>query len=414
MPVSARIYIGDALGFGGQPAIDTLISAGYSTVLAWSLHVQENGDLTLNDTYLVSGGRYQEARPMCLPGKVAQLKNAGVEVLFSVGSGEPARDFTNIARLLGPGVPGPENVLYRNFSALLTAMRNAGGDIAGIDFDNEDNVDAGVMVQFGLMLGEVGYEHVTLCPAFLGDLDVWTDTLATLNETVKPDFVNAVHVQCYAGGWRNQSQLHQWQEMIARANPDSTCDLIPGLATTQPPDGPWWFYGKPGAGVVRKPQTAVGGEVDWSRHVLTQSCPGGPNAALQVAQSGGGVTFFIYCNARVSIGGRSFRAGDAVFFAGTPAQWSSSPECEVYQVSGCTDRLNNGIGACPADLQRQYRAWRDAGEKPPQGGFIWVYDSVDWCSLSGGCGGSELRPATTARAYRDAIVNGLSPDSRGR
>ena len=108
VPVSTRIYIGNALGFGGQPAVGNLISAGYSTVLAWSLHVQENGDLTLNDTCLVVNGRYQEARPMGLPGKV----------------------------------PGPENVLYRNFSALLTAMRKAGGDIVGIDFGNEDNVDA--------------------------------------------------------------------------------------------------------------------------------------------------------------------------------------------------------------------------------------------------------------------------------
>jgi hypothetical protein len=52
---------------------------------------------------------------------------------------------------------------------------------------------------------------------------------------------------------------------------------------------------------------------------------------------------------------------------------------------------------------------RDTIRTPPKGGFIWVYDSVDWRTLSGGCGGSELRPATTARAYRDAIVNGLSP-----
>lgn len=411
MPVSTRIYIGDALGFGGQPALDSLISAGYSTVLPWSVHVQQNGDLTLNDTYFVFNGRYQEARPMCLPGKVAQLKNAGVEVLFSVGAGGTS-DFTNIARLLGPGVPGPDNVLYRNFRALLTAVRNAGGDIAGIDFDNEDNMDAGVMITFGRMLSEVGYAHVTLCPAFLSYLGVWKETLATLNETVRPDFVNAVHVQCYAGGSGNQGQLQQWQDMIARANPTPTCDLIPGLATTEPPDGPWWFEGKPGQGVTRKSRTGIGGAVDWSRHVLTQSCPGGPNAALQVAQSGGGATFFIYCIAKVTIGGRSFQPGDAVFFAGVPAQWSSTPECDVYHLSGCADRDNGGLGACPANLQGQYRTWRDTIKKPPQGGFIWVYDSVDWCTLSGGCGGSELRPATTARAYRDAIVNGLTPAGR--
>jgi hypothetical protein len=411
MPVSTRIYIGDALGFGGQPTLDDLISAGYSTVLAWSVHVADGtGDLSVNNTTIVSNGRYQEAEPMGLPGKVALLRKAGVEVLFSVGSGPPAQDFTNIANLLGTGIPGPENVLYKNFSALLAAMQNAGGDLAGIDFDNEDNVDAGLMVTFGRMLHEVGYAHVTLCPAFDTQIDAWRNTLATLNETVAPDYVNAVHLQCYAGGSGNIGRLQEWQDMIASANPTGTCDLIPGLATTQPKDGPWWNMDRPGASVVENRGLAIDGAVDWSKLILIQSCPTGRDAALQVAQNSGGVTFFIYCNAPVAIGGRSFRQGDAVFFAGVP-RWSPVPQCDTYYLSGCSDRLN-GIGACPADLQRQYRTWRDTITKPPQGGFIWIYDSVVWCYLAGGCGGSEQRPATTARDYRDAIVNGLTPGDR--
>lgn len=411
MPVSTRIYIGDALGFGGQPTIDDLIAAGYSTVLPWSVHVGDGtGDLSVNSTRIVSNGRYQEASPLGLPAKIALLRRAGVEVLFSIGSGPPARDFTAIANLIVREGTGPQSKLYRNFSALLAAVRDAGGDLAGIDFDNEDNMNASLMVTFGQMLHEVGYAHVTLCPAFDTYIDVWRNTLATLNETVAPDFVNAVHVQCYSGGSGNIDNLQQWQDMIAAANPTPTCDLIPGLATLQPMDGPWWDNDNhtPGASVTTKKGFAID-PVDWSKHVLTQPCPAGKDAALQVAQNGGGVTFFIYCDAPVTIGGRSFLQGDAVFFAGVP-RWSPNPRCDAYYLSGCSDRLN-GIGACPANLQSQYRKWRDTVTKPPQGGFIWVYDSVDWCYLAGGCGGSDQQPATTARAYRDAIVNGLSPGS---
>jgi hypothetical protein len=157
-------------------------------------------------------------------------------------------------------------------------------------FGTEDNVDAGLMVTFGRMLHEVGYAHVTLCPAFLPQIDAWRNTLAALNETVAPDFVNAVHLQCYAGGRGNIGNLQQWQDMIASANPTGTCDLIPGLATTQPKDGPWWYMGRPGASVVPNRGFAINGAVDWSKHVLTQYCPAGSDAALQVAQNGGGVT----------------------------------------------------------------------------------------------------------------------------
>ena len=63
-------------------------------------------------------------------------------------------------------------------------------------------------------------------------------------------------------------------------------------------------------------------------------------------------------------------------------------------------------GACPSDLQSQYAAWAK-GRHKPDGGFIWLYDSVVSCLLSGCCGGSENAPTTTAKDYRVAITNGL-------
>jgi hypothetical protein len=87
MPASTRIYVSGAFAFGGQPAVDDLLAAGYNTVIVWSVHVAPDGTLILNNTQIVSGGVYQEATPMNLPARLAQLHKAGVEIIFSVGAG---------------------------------------------------------------------------------------------------------------------------------------------------------------------------------------------------------------------------------------------------------------------------------------------------------------------------------------
>src|SRR5882757_480205 len=167
MSVNTRIYAGGAITFGGQPAIDDLLGAGYSAVLVWSVHVDASGTLILNNTQVVANGVYQEATPMNLPSRLAQLRKAGMQILFSVGSGG-VTDFQNIGNLLtnGGGVPGQP--LYDNFQALKNAMVAGGGDIDAIDFDNEeisqafppgnqpDPVQVKTMVGFGTMLAKIG------------------------------------------------------------------------------------------------------------------------------------------------------------------------------------------------------------------------------------------------------------------
>jgi hypothetical protein len=409
-PASTRIYAGGALAFGGQPAIDDLKAAEYSTVIIWSVHVDSNGDLKLNDTPFVSGGVYKETEPMGLPGTVAQLRGTGVEIVFSVGAGG-VEDFTHIAALLNDGVPGPGNALYDNFNALKRAMLAAGGDIDGIDFDNEDNLSSSVMVNFGRMLHNIGYAHVTLCPYYSSQ--EWTDTLEHLNQAPGVGFVNAIHLQCYSGGGGNVPSdiVQSWQDTIANAGSAGKCVLIPGLATTQASPGPWWYDSAPGKSVVETPSVAMYEQADWSKHLLTENYPDA-NAALQGAQSRGGATFFFYCNGPLDLGpGKQFRQGDAVFFAGQP-WWGSAPQCVAFSLSGGCENIYNPppLGACPSDLEGQYKIWSTI-KTPPQGGFIWLYDSVVSCLLSHCCGGTDRDPATTARDYRNAIANGLTSSS---
>jgi hypothetical protein len=398
MTASTRIYAGGAIAFGGQPAINDLLAAGYSTVIVWSVHVTTDGTLILNDTQIVSGGVYKEPEPMNLPSRLAQLHKAGVEIIFSVGAGG-TYDFTNIAALLGGKPGGPGNVIYDNFQALKQAMVAAGGDIDAIDFDNEDNPQSEVMVNFAITLANIGYAHVTFCP--YADQSMWYDTMKALVAAQGSDFVNAIHLQCYSGGGWNVDQVSDWVNGFKNAGGNAL--MIPGLATNQAAPGPWWYDNAMGANVITVPNVAMYGEANWDNYLYTQNFAS-VDDALKAAQTA--ASFFFYCRGTLILSnGRSFQAGDTVFFTGVP-WWGSAPQCDAYYLGGpCNNPYNPPpLQACPADLQAQYKTWGSSID----GGFIWLYDSIISCLLSGCCGGSMDKPAATALAYRQAITNGLS------
>ncbi|MFK8163992.1 MAG: hypothetical protein AB8H12_16225 [Lewinella sp.] len=399
MKIHSRIYCGGAFAFGEQQAVDTLLAGGYSGVIVWSVHVNPQGNLILNNTPFVTNGVYQEQETMNLPVRIAQLHQAGVDIIFSVGAGG-THDFTNIGSLVANGVPGPGSLLYDNFLALKTAMVAAGGDIDAIDFDNEDNMDTKTMVNFGLMLGNIGYGSVTLCPYYQSQ--VWTDTYNQLLTQKGSGFVSAIHLQCYSGGQGNSPQ--PWGAMIAQAVGNTA--LIPGLATTQAEPGPWWDGGtnSQGGSVVKTPNVAMYGKADWSL-MLRKDNYVNANDAMQSCS--GAETFFFYCRGPMDLGpGKVFKQGDAVFFGGRP-QFGSAPQADSYSLSGGCSDIYNGIGACPANLQAQYRSWKGEAN-PPNGGFIWMYDSILNCLLSDCCGEAGDSAGQVAKAYQQAIVQGLS------
>jgi hypothetical protein len=304
-----------------------------------------------------------------------------------------------------------------------------GGDIDAIDFDNEDNIVTSVMVNFGQMLANIGYASVTLCPYSTPvewwvqnsppedpTTQIWIDTLQQLDAAVKPGFVSAIHLQCYSGGSDNTTDgyVAQWIDLInAAMGPgfNGASLMIPGLSALGNTAGnAWWDKdtSSQGACVQQKPGVAQYGGSDWSGYLITVSGTT-PDAAMQIAQANGAVTFFFYCNANVSLRGQNFPPGSAVFFTGAP-WWGGAAMCDGYYLSCNCGSQNAGLAAsgCPADLQAQYKAWKTDATHTPAGGFIWMYDSIMSCLTSGCCGGTESSPATTATAYREAITNGLS------
>jgi hypothetical protein len=397
MNASTRIYAGGAIAYGGQPAINDLLAAQYSTVIVWSVHVHSDGSLYLNNDQLVINGVYKEGAQLNLPSRLAQLSKAGVEIIFSVGSGG-VDDYTNIGNLLNGKPAQPGNPLYDNFEALRNAMVKAGGTIDAIDFDNEDNMDSGVMANFGITLANIGYPHVTFCP--YDNESVWYDTMSKLVASKGTDFVNAIHLQCYSGGSWNQDQVGEWVSGFKTAGGNAL--MIPGLATDQAAAGPWWYQGAPGANVKTVPNVAMYEGASWDNYLYTQNFAS-VDDALQAAQTA--ASFFFYCRDPIVLtNGRSFQTGDAVFFMGIP-WWGSAPQCDAYYLGGpCTNIYNLPVGGCPPDLQQKYAAWKGVAD----GGFIWMYDSVISCYLAACCGGTMDQPTATALAYREAITNGLS------
>jgi hypothetical protein len=202
--INAAIYGGGPFYSGGQAVVDDLKGSGFTTVIAWSVHVSTNGDLVYNDPTIVSKGQY--VGDSGWPGLLANLKQGGSvnRLLFSVGSGG-VEDFHHIQNLINTEGTGPGSILYQNFKALKDAIP----DIDAIDLDDEDLNDSATTVAFSRMLHTIGYE-VTFCP--YTNTDFWVGCLHTLNSKT-PNLVTAFNLQCYAGGEGNHPQ--DWIDAIA-------------------------------------------------------------------------------------------------------------------------------------------------------------------------------------------------------
>lgn len=220
--VTAAIYGGGPFYSGGKEVIDDLKGSGFTTVIAWSVHVSTSGDLIYNDPpAIVSGGSYVGDSKW--PGRLADLKKGGSvnRLLFSVGSGAPG-DFQNIQSLIRSQGTGPESILYQNFKALKEAIPA----IDGIDLDDEDLYDQETVVAFSQMLHALGYQ-VTFCPYTFPEF--WVDCLYALN-TATPGLVTGFNLQCYSGGAGNDPAT--WIEAISSrmgSGFDAAGFVFPGL-----------------------------------------------------------------------------------------------------------------------------------------------------------------------------------------
>jgi hypothetical protein len=126
---------------------------------------------------------------------MALLKQGTVtRVTFSVGSSNVG-DWQDITALVKAQGTGPTSILYKDFQALKAAIPA----LDAIDFDDENSFNSPTTVEFGVMLGKLGY-HVTPDP--FDDSSYWTSVVSKIN-TQLPGTVDGVHLQAYAGGEGN-------------------------------------------------------------------------------------------------------------------------------------------------------------------------------------------------------------------
>lgn len=190
--------------FGGGPLyinaaknIAELKNAGFTEVVVWNIMVRANGDLNFNGEFLVcADGAYIGAKlHPDFAGNMALLKQGTVKrITFSVGSSNVG-DFQNIRDLVNAQGTGPKSILYRNFQALKKAVPA----LDAVDLDDENCYDTDTMVKFCVMLGKLGYK-VALDP--YRNPAFWK-TVATRVNKERKGTIDAVHLQCYDGGRRN-------------------------------------------------------------------------------------------------------------------------------------------------------------------------------------------------------------------
>jgi hypothetical protein len=201
----ARVSTPAASIFGGGPiyknrtvTIPELKASGFTEVVVWNIAVSTSGDLNFNGEFPVaSNGSYTGGSMYPNFASDMQSLKTGTtsvnRVTFSIGSSNVG-DFQHIRDLINAQGTGSSSILYRNFQAL----KNATGADA-IDLDDENCYDQSTMVQFCVMLGNLGYS-VALDP--YTNSSFWTSVATQVNNQ-RAGTIDQVHLQCYAGGAGN-------------------------------------------------------------------------------------------------------------------------------------------------------------------------------------------------------------------
>lgn len=199
-----------------ERVIEELKSSGVSTIIVWTIHIDEKGDLNFNAEFpLVENGVYigDKTHPN-FANDMANLKAAptGIKRIEFGLAAWGSQTFTHIKHLYESEGLGNNSTLYKNFEALKQA-------IPSIDaFNNDDEVtyDVESAVAFTKMLAGMGYKNA-IVP--YKNKSFWKELVQEVNKEY-PGNIDRNYLQCYAGGRWNDPCADSW---------DFGIKMIPGL-----------------------------------------------------------------------------------------------------------------------------------------------------------------------------------------
>ena len=198
----SAIFGGGYFYSGGNEVIDDLRNSGFNTVILWTIHIGEEGNMNFNDQTIIDKEGNYIGDPEWKT-RLARLQEQPSSVdRIEIGVGAwGALSWANIKTLIAKEGIGPETKLYKAFQ-LLQEVTGA----TAVNYDDEVTFDVESTVQFSLMLDNLGYK-IGLCP--YNEIDYWKSVYEQV-EAIKPGAIDRVYLQCYAGG--SQNQPYQWNQ----------------------------------------------------------------------------------------------------------------------------------------------------------------------------------------------------------
>lgn len=196
--------------------IQELKSSGLNTIIVWTIHILENGDLNFNAEFpLVQNGVYVgDNHHPNFSSDMAALKASPTSITrIEFGLASAGSQSFNFVKdyYLDEGF-GEGTTLYKNFKALQDAIP----EIDAFNNDDEVTYHATSAIAFTKMLAKMGFKNAIVPytqKAF------WKQLVEEVNEEY-PGNIDRNYLQCYAGGGGNDPCSSTW---------DFGIDMIPGL-----------------------------------------------------------------------------------------------------------------------------------------------------------------------------------------
>ncbi len=165
-------------------------SSGFTTLIAFAMHVDADGTLQIGGGPVCSNGVYiGPANWSSLINTVKTPPTTVTRYEVCIG-GWLDSSYDNIKSLINSQGIGPGSILYRNFQALKSAVPG----IDAINDDDEQTYDLNTTVGFANLLGGLGYKFTT---APYTAQSFWV----SLNNSITN--CDYIYLQCYAGGAGN-------------------------------------------------------------------------------------------------------------------------------------------------------------------------------------------------------------------